>query len=37
VPGNLSAFGVGDTLLETIDDLGEAIRVLFSAGPVRRN
>jgi hypothetical protein len=34
LPGNLSAFGVGDTLAEALDDLGEGIRALFSAGPV---
>jgi len=34
LPENLSAFGVGDTLAEALDDLGEGIRALFSAGPV---
>ena len=34
LPGNLSAFGVGDTLAEALDDLGEGVRALFSAGPV---
>jgi len=29
-----SAFGVGDTLAEALDDLGEGVRALFSAGPV---
>jgi len=33
-PGNLSAFGVGDTLAEALDDLGEGVRALFTAGPV---
>ena len=28
MPGNLSAFGVGDTLAEALDDLGEGIRAL---------
>jgi hypothetical protein len=32
--GQLSAFGVGDTLAEALDDLGEGIRALLSAGPV---
>jgi hypothetical protein len=34
LPGNLGAFGVGDTLAEALDDLGEGIRALFSAGQV---
>jgi hypothetical protein len=34
LPGSLSAFGVGDTLAEALDDLGEGIRALFSARPV---
>jgi hypothetical protein len=34
LPGNLSAFGVGDTLAEALDDLGKGIRALLSAGPV---
>jgi hypothetical protein len=34
LPENLSAFGVGDTLVEALDDLGEGIRALLSAGPV---
>ncbi|MGD0063470.1 MAG: hypothetical protein ABSB76_08520 [Streptosporangiaceae bacterium] len=34
LPGNLSAFGVGDTLAEALDDLGEGIRALFNAGQV---
>ena len=34
LPGNLSAFGVGDTLADALDDLGEGIRALFSTGPV---
>jgi hypothetical protein len=34
LPGNLSAFGAGDTLTEALDDLGEGIRALFSEGPV---
>ena len=34
LPGNLSVFGVGDTLAEALDDLGEGVRALFSAGPV---
>jgi hypothetical protein len=34
LPENLSAFGLGDTLAEALDDLGEGIRGLFSAGPV---
>ncbi len=34
LPGNLSAFGVGDTLAEALDDLGEGIRALFSARQV---
>jgi hypothetical protein len=34
LPGNLSAFGVGDTLDEALDDLAEGIRGLFSAGSV---
>jgi hypothetical protein len=28
LPGNLSAFGVGDTLAEALDDLSEGIRAL---------
>lgn len=34
LPGQLSAFGVGDTLDEALDDLAEGIRALFSAGSV---
>jgi hypothetical protein len=34
LPGNLSAFGVGNTLAEALDDLGEGVRALFSAGAV---
>ena len=34
LPGNLSAFGVGDTLDEALDDLAAGIRALFSAGSV---
>jgi hypothetical protein len=34
LPENLSAFGVGDTLAEALDDLGEGVRALFSAGSV---
>jgi hypothetical protein len=34
LPGNLSAFGVGDTLNEALDDLAEGIRALFGAGSV---
>jgi hypothetical protein len=34
LPGNLSAFGVGDTLDGALDDLAEGIRALFSAGSV---
>jgi hypothetical protein len=34
LPGNLSAFGVGDTLDEALDDLAGGIRALFSAGSV---
>jgi hypothetical protein len=34
LPGDLSAFGAGDTLAEVLDDLGEGIRALFSAGLV---
>lgn len=34
LPGDLSAFGVGDTLAEALDDLGEGVRALFNAGPV---
>jgi hypothetical protein len=34
LPENLSAFGVGDTLDEALDDLAEGIRVLFGAGSV---
>jgi hypothetical protein len=34
LPENLSAFGVGDTLAEALDDLGEGIQALFSTGPV---
>jgi hypothetical protein len=34
LPGDLGAFGVGDTLAEALDDLGEGIRALFSAEPV---
>ncbi|HYB48641.1 MAG TPA: hypothetical protein VED20_15025 [Streptosporangiaceae bacterium] len=34
LPENLSAFGVGDTLAEALDDLGEGIRASSSAGPV---
>jgi hypothetical protein len=34
LPANLSAYGVGDTLDEALDDLGEGIRALFSEGPV---
>jgi hypothetical protein len=34
LPGNLSAFGVGDALDEALDDLAEGIRALFSAGSV---
>ncbi|GEM_PF-2360486 len=31
LPGNLSVFGVGDTLDEALDDLAEGIRALFRA------
>ena len=34
LPGQLSAFGVGDTLDQALDDLAEGIRALFSAGSV---
>ena len=31
---SISAFGVGDTLDEALDDLAEGIRALFSVGSV---
>ncbi len=34
LPGNLSAYGVGDTLDEALDDLSEGVRALFAAGPI---
>ena len=34
LPGNLSAFGVGDILDEALGDLAEGIRALFSAASV---
>lgn len=34
LPENLSAFGVGDSLAEALDDLGEGIRALFHARQV---
>jgi len=34
LPPNLSAYGVGDTLGEALDDLGEGIRALFSEVPL---
>jgi hypothetical protein len=34
LPGNLGAFGVGDTLDEALDDLAKGIRALFGAGSV---
>jgi hypothetical protein len=34
LPRNLSAYGVGDTLAEALDDLSEGVRALFAAGPI---
>ena len=34
LPANLSAYGVGDTLDEALDDLGRGIQALLSEGPV---
>jgi hypothetical protein len=34
LPENLSAFGVGDTLGEALDDLREGVRALFTGEPV---
>jgi len=34
LPGNLSVYGVGDTLDEALLDLGEGIRTALADGPI---
>lgn len=34
LPGNISAYGVGDTLDEALDDLSEGVRAALAGGPV---
>lgn len=34
LPGNLSVYGVGDTLDEALRDLGDGIRTVLADGPI---
>jgi hypothetical protein len=34
LPANLSVYGVGDTLAEALQDLGEGIRAALADGPI---
>jgi hypothetical protein len=34
LPGNLSVYGVGDTLDEALDDLSEGVRSALAEGPI---
>jgi hypothetical protein len=34
LPGNLSVYGIGDTLDEALSDLGEGIRSALAEGPI---
>jgi hypothetical protein len=35
-PGEFSAYGVGDTLDEALDDLSQGVRALLGDGPVKK-